>query len=345
MAEILLTRDQFREAVLKRDGYRCVICRKEAQDAHHILERRLFSNGGYFIENGASVCGECHISAEKTTLSCDDLRRGANIQSIVLPEHFYRDTQYDKWGNPILESGRRLRGELFEDQSVQKILSEGGVLALFDARVKYPRTWHLPWSASVTKDDRVLPNVDHFKGCEVIITEKMDGENASLYRDYIHARSLDYSPHPSRNYIKTLWGQICYNIPAGWRVCGENLYAKHSIFYEDLADYFQVFSVWNEHNVCLSWNDTVEWAELLGVKTVPVINRLFFNQHDIESTIAAYRSLVGREMEGYVVRLPEEFAYRAFRLSVAKWVRQNHVATHAHWMRQLVTPNRLRINS
>ena len=38
----LLTRDQFRNGVFARDGNRCVLCGNIAQDAHHILERRLW---------------------------------------------------------------------------------------------------------------------------------------------------------------------------------------------------------------------------------------------------------------------------------------------------------------
>jgi 5-methylcytosine-specific restriction endonuclease McrA len=46
----LLTRDEFRNAVFERDGHRCVICGNEARegvrlDAHHIIERRLWTDG------------------------------------------------------------------------------------------------------------------------------------------------------------------------------------------------------------------------------------------------------------------------------------------------------------
>ena len=43
----LLTRDEFREGVFARDHNNCVICGEPAADAHHIVERRLFSDGGY----------------------------------------------------------------------------------------------------------------------------------------------------------------------------------------------------------------------------------------------------------------------------------------------------------
>ena len=48
----LITRDDFRQSVFERDSHRCVICGEPAKDAHHILERRLFPDGGYYKEFG-----------------------------------------------------------------------------------------------------------------------------------------------------------------------------------------------------------------------------------------------------------------------------------------------------
>ena len=44
-------------------------------------------------------------------------------------------------------------------------------------KIKYPRTFHLPWSPGATSDDKMLKSIEHFIGKEVVITEKMDGEN------------------------------------------------------------------------------------------------------------------------------------------------------------------------
>lgn len=63
-----MTREEFREAVFSRDKYRCVHCRAEAVDAHHLLERRLWPDGGYIPDNGVSLCGDCHLLAEQTLL-------------------------------------------------------------------------------------------------------------------------------------------------------------------------------------------------------------------------------------------------------------------------------------
>jgi hypothetical protein len=172
-----MTRDEFRQSVFERDNHKCVICGKDAQDAHHIIERRLWDDGGYHLDNGVSLCGYHHIAAEQTHLSCEDLRMAAGIENVIIPSHLYDEYEYDKWGNIMLPSGERLKGELFFDHSVQKILKQGKVLYLFSKYIKYPRTLHLPWSPGLTNDDRQLKSTEHFEGREVVVTVKMDGEN------------------------------------------------------------------------------------------------------------------------------------------------------------------------
>lgn len=331
---MLLTRDNFRESVFKRDGHKCVVCANPAKDAHHIIERRLFSDGGYYLDNGASLCGECHMKAEQTTISAQQLRLLIGITKPIIPEHFYRDHVYDKWGNTILSDGTRMRGELFYDESVQKVLK--GVLNEFREYVKYPRTYHLPWSESATDDDRMLLNTDCFNGKEVIVTVKMDGENTSMYNDHIHARSIDGRHHVSRDWVKNFHSKIQYDIPVGWRICGENLYAKHSIKYYQLDSYFQVFSIY-EKNQCLSWKDTVEWSKLLNLTMVRTVYQGKFD----EKLIRKIQLPLDRD-EGYVVRLAESFNYKDFKTSCAKFVRKNHVRTHGHWTNTHIEVNELK---
>jgi len=366
----LLDRTSFREGVFNRDGYKCVICgtrgynhpdvrhfstlQKSSMelttlDAHHIIERRLWDDGGYYLENGATLCDEysgyvesgigCHMKAEMTVLSCDEIRRSAGITKTILPDHMYRDNVYDKWGNIINPDGTRTKGELFNDESVQKVLKAGGVLDLFRDRVKYPRTYHLPWSPGLIDDDRQLDSTSIFEGREVVMSEKMDGENTSLYSDYIHARSLDSGSHPSRGWVKNLHGTIQGHIPPGWRICGENLFAKHSVAYDALPSYFMVFSIWDDRNVCLSWDETVEWCALLELEMVPVLYRGPWNEAKIRE-IEKSMDLTTRE--GYTVRVADEFTYGSFRKSIAKFVRKNHVQSTHNWMMQAVVKNGLR---
>lgn len=321
----LLTRDEFRNAVFSRDNHQCVVCKFPAQDAHHIFERRLWPDGGYYLNNGASLCERCHILAEQTLISVEELLKLINAKRI-LPPHLYDDQIYDKWGNIILPNNTRLKGELFYDESVQKVL--GKVINTFVDYVKYPRTYHLPWSESISDDDRIFSRLDNFTGQRVIITEKMDGENTSMYKDGIHARSVDSGGHDSRNWVKQFWSKIRFDIPNGWRICGENLYAKHSIHYENLKTYFMGFSIWNNKNVSLSWDDTQEWFNLLNIVSVPVLYDGIYNK---EKVAEITKNLDRENSEGYVIRLAKEIPYSQFRTSVAKYVRKNHISSENHW--------------
>jgi predicted restriction endonuclease len=64
-AELKKLRTQFREGVFRRDKDKCVFCQKPAVDAHHITDRSLMPNDGYAIENGISLCGTHHMTAER----------------------------------------------------------------------------------------------------------------------------------------------------------------------------------------------------------------------------------------------------------------------------------------
>ncbi len=121
------------------------------------------------------------------------------------------------------------------------------------------------------EDDIKLDSNTIFADSQIVVTEKLDGENTTLYPDYIHARSLDSRHHPSRAWVKALQASISNDIPDGWRICGENLYARHSIAYENLTSYFYVFAIWNEDNYCLIWSQTQEWAEILGLELPPIL--------------------------------------------------------------------------
>lgn len=335
---MLLTCDEFRKLMFERDNYRCVVCGKGLHnghkiDAHHIIERRLWTDGGYYLANGATLCDDgkdgCHYKAETTHLSVEDVRRAAGIEKVILPEDMYLDHLYDKWGIIILADGRRIKGPLYNDESVRKVLADNLEPIQFVEYTKYPRTYHLPWSAGKTEDDRTMQDLSVFEGKRVIVTRKMDGENFSGYRDYCHARSIDGRSHCTRDWAKNFWMQRSYELPQGWRVCAENLYAVHSIKYQNLSGYLLGFSIWNEFNQCLSWDDTVVWFGLLDIPMVPVLYDGIWDEAKIK---ALYNEKTDRDIhEGYVVRLADSFEYKDFKTSVAKFVRANHVGTQKHW--------------
>lgn len=108
----LLTRDEFRDSVLKRDGYKCVFCPcVDNLAVHHIIERKLFDDGGYYLDNGASLCEKCHLKAEKAIESYlpREVRDACGIENVVLPKELDLSHEYDKWGNRIL-----IRAKLYQ---------------------------------------------------------------------------------------------------------------------------------------------------------------------------------------------------------------------------------------
>lgn len=212
---------------------------------------------------------------------------------------------------------------------MQKILAKGNVLGSFTSYVKYPRTYHLPWSQCVGEDDRVIPSLDKFQGKRVIVSEKMDGENTTIYKNYLHARSVDSRNHYTRNWVKKFSSQFSFDIPDDWRICGENLFAKHSIGYDSLPSYFMGFSIWNDLNERLSWDETLEWFELFGIAPVPVLYDGIYDESLIKSL---WNQKNWGSTEGYVVTLSDKIHYSQFRDCTAKFVRKDHVMTVQHWM-------------
>jgi hypothetical protein len=205
-------------------------------------------------------------------------------------------------------------------------------------RYKYPRTFHFLESEGAQNDDRILPNGTSENWThEVVITEKMDGENTSLYCDGWHVRSLDYEAHPSRNKIAAVHGRIAHLIPEGWRICCENLTAKHSIKYTELKEICEVFGIWNGET-CLSWDDTETFSALLELPTVPVLWRGMWKP----SLVSQFASEINpATQEGFVVRPTDSFQMKDFNHLVGKFVRKNHVQTSAHWMRSQIEYNEI----
>jgi len=202
--------------------------------------------------------------------------------------------------------------------------------------IKYPRTFHLPYSLSKTDDDKTLESDKHFKQMdEVVVTIKMDGENTTVYPNgYIHARSLDGNGKPWQKEVKALVSEWYWRIPEGWRVCGENLQAKHSIGYtfKNRKDLFQVFGIYGEDNRCLSWACVEDFCKTFDIKHVPVIYKGKYDKDKILDAFNVYCKLKApEEVEGFVVRNADKFPYSEFSKNVGKYVRANHIQTDDHW--------------
>lgn len=327
--EKLLTRDRFRESVLKRDRYKCIICKEPAIDCHHILDRKLFSDGGYYLSNGASLCTEHHLEAERCELTVEEIRGAAGITEIILPEGFDKGIVYDKWGQEVNE----------------------GIVSR-----KYGRTYHFNFSPGTTSDDRISHNYWDMV-CKInnfILTEKLDGENNCLSEHGVYARSHAATTESRWTQdIRQRWEVMKYDLKGGIQIFLENLYAIHSIEYKKLDQHYFVFAV-RENGRCLGWEEVSWWAKQFDLPTVPVLEIVQpgkLTEEQFKQKVLTFAScsselishnhimdevgnIVNNEpctREGIVGVNADEYLLRNFDKNCLKYVRAKHVKTDEHW--------------
>ncbi|MCX7287664.1 MAG: RNA ligase family protein [Rhodobacterales bacterium] len=172
---------------------------------------------------------------------------------------------------------------------------------------------------------------------DLVVTEKMDGENTTLHRAGSHARSPDSRHHPSRDWLKAFAAGIAPFLSEGERIVGENLYARHSVAYDALPSYFLGFA-WIIGDEVQAWDPTLARFQELGIHPVPTLYRGPYRQglfDDLAKTLD-----LGRQ-EGFVARVAGAFAETAMPEQVGKYVRAGHVQSQVHWMQAELVPNRL----
>lgn len=212
---------------------------------------------------------------------------------------------------------------------------------------KYGRTFHYPFSPGTTSDDRINHNywTDIAQIEEVVHTEKLDGENTCLNQYGVFARShAAPTIHPWANYLKERWSLIKNDL-GDLEIFGENLYAIHSIRYENLEQHFYVFGI-RYLDQWLSWEEVNFYAALLDFPTVPVLKTVVPLTQDIfEKKVLCLVNQTSQfdsvdvhthqpcSLEGIVSRNIAAYSVKNFKKNVFKYVRKDHVKTDEHWTR------------
>ena len=205
---------------------------------------------------------------------------------------------------------------------------------------KYPRTYHLPWSPGATSDDKIAKEIDQVIGNEIVITEKLDGENSCINQYGVFSRShASPTKHPWANYLWETWQLIGHQLE-DLELFGESLYAIHSIEYTGLTKYFYLFAI-REMEHWFSWEKIELHADILQLDTVPVLFKGVVQTEEelkklIDELMESPSHLSGENVkispkEGVVVRVARGFEDKEFSKCVFKWVRANHVQTDVHW--------------
>lgn len=200
---------------------------------------------------------------------------------------------------------------------------------------KYPRTHHFPFSPGATSDDKVQKDWKSILENELVITEKLDGENNCITRDGVYSRStVATTGAPWNAKTKEIWAGV-RNCLGDLEIFGESVYAVHSIEYTNLKHPFYVFGI-RLDNKFLSWQDVKTYCSALNLPTVPLVaKRKFSNEQELINLILDYMSRgskLGGECEGVVVRNSQGFRTSGFSSNVLKYVRKNHVIEGSdHW--------------
>lgn len=202
---------------------------------------------------------------------------------------------------------------------------------------KYPRTYHLPWSESVTSDDRISKSVESLLNKDIVITEKLDGSNTSITKGGVYGRShADFTKNPWDAKSWEIWNLIKNDLSDGVYLFGEGMYGIHSIEYTNLTSYFYIFGV-RDNNIWVPWDAVEEYSYLLDLPTAPVLFKGKVESEkelkDLTERLVSQPSALGGVREGIVVRNANMFHNDDFAKNVLKWVRKGHVQTDSHWTR------------
>jgi len=203
---------------------------------------------------------------------------------------------------------------------------------------KYNRTYHFPFSPGATNDDRIADSMSNLIRQEIVITEKLDGENCGMTDDGVYARShAAFTTSPWSREVRALHKLIVEDeLGDGVYLFGENMEGIHSIEYTNLTSYFYIFGM-RDNNIWVPWEKVEEYSYLFDIPTVPVLFKGIVNsEKELKSLVEKLSkepSELGGVREGIVARVAGMFHNDDFSTNVLKWVRKDHVTTTEHWQR------------
>lgn len=177
---------------------------------------------------------------------------------------------------------------------------------------KYPRTPHLEGSHLQPGDEDLAQiQFTNIKGKHLVVEEKIDGANSAISFDDNGQLLLQSRGH----YLTGGYRERHYNLMKQWASVHENLlhsvlgeryimygewmYAKHSIFYDQLPHYFMEFDVFDRREgVFLDTPARREITADLPIKSVPVLKSgVFSDKEDLLALLGVSNYISDSHME------------------------------------------------
>jgi RNA ligase-like protein len=218
---------------------------------------------------------------------------------------------------------------------------------------KFPHTPHLLWLGhGAPRDDKVLASseVAEFLSAEVLVEEKVDGANLGISltpdgRLRAQSRGNYLAPGKSHAQWNLLWpwlGQRQAALEDGLRgdliLFGEWCYARHSVSYDTLPDWFLAFDIFEiQSKRFWSVERRNQWTKDRDIVPVPQLRRGRFQKNQLPALMG--QSKVGHvPMEGIYLRR-EQAGYLEARAKLVSVAFEQQI--EEHWTRRALVPNHL----
>lgn len=214
--------------------------------------------------------------------------------------------------------------------------------------IKYPKTARIRISQIDVAGKFFLSDAEtkQLLAGQVVITEKLDGANCAIIRNKndfrLQKRSglVGESEHQQFNYFKA-WSQIncekLMQIPKHHILYGELMFAKHTIHYDLLPDFFLAFALYDvQADKFKPWYDLEELCVKIGLHTAPFILQGYVSKNELFDYIPNPSAYGHEPAEGIVVSNKHGMRGKIVRPEFMKMMEQND-----HWIHQQVVRNKL----
>jgi ATP-dependent RNA circularization protein (DNA/RNA ligase family) len=220
---------------------------------------------------------------------------------------------------------------------------------------KYPRTPHITGSR-IQPGDEDLDAVarETLRGLLVVVEEKLDGSNCGITFDsnktlLLQSRGhiLSGGPRERQFDLFKRWAshhaaRLYEILGQRYTMYGEWLYARHTIYYDELPHYFMEFDILDrEHNEFLSTERRYAMLQQSPVVSVPVLAPAG-PVTSLEQYIGQSRCSSSATMEGLYLKHEENGRVIGRYKFVREGFRQAVEDSGEHWMDRPIEPNRLR---